>query len=100
MYEHRKSDSPVVPAKSPNNAASAVAEAMEERGLAKDNAAGKTRPGHRAGAGALSALDRVRQVHNRIKEHGSQRCCTMSPLTVCGQRFGRSARGLLRGSTA
>jgi RNA-directed DNA polymerase len=67
MYEHRKSDSPVVPAKSPNNAASAVAEAMEERGLAKENAAGKTRPGHRAGAGALSALDRVRQVAQQDK---------------------------------
>ena len=67
MYEHRKSDSPVVPAKSPNNAASAVAEAMEERGLAKENTAGKTRPGHRAGAGAPSALDRVRQVAQQDK---------------------------------
>ena len=44
MYEHGKSDSPVVPAKSPNNAASAAAEAMEERGLAKENAAAKRAP--------------------------------------------------------
>src|SRR5271166_2890061 len=67
MYEHGKSDSPVVPAKSPNNAASAAAEAMEERGLAKENTAGKTGPGHRAGAGAPSALDRVRQVAQQDK---------------------------------
>jgi len=67
MYEHGKSDSPVVPAKSPNNAASAVAEAMEERGLAKENTASKTRPGHRAGTGAPSALDRVRQVAQQDK---------------------------------
>ena len=32
MYERGESDSPVVPAKSPNNAASAVAEAVEEKG--------------------------------------------------------------------
>ena len=67
MHERGKSDSPVVPAKSPNNAASAVAEAVEERGLAKENTAGKTRPGHRAGAGAPSALDRVRQVAQQDK---------------------------------
>ena len=36
MYEHGKSDSPVVPAKPPNNAARAVAEVVEERGLAKE----------------------------------------------------------------
>jgi RNA-directed DNA polymerase len=68
MHEHGKSDSPVVPAKSPNNAASAVAEAMEERGLAKENTAGKTRPGHRAGPGAPSALGRVRQVAQQDRE--------------------------------
>ena len=62
MNERRKSDRPVVPAKLPNNAASAAAEAVEERGLAKGNAASKTRPGHSAGVSAPSALDRVRQV--------------------------------------
>ena len=68
MYEHGKSDSPVVPAKPPNNAARAVAEVVEERGLAKENTASKTRPGHRAGSGASNALDRVREVARGDKE--------------------------------
>jgi group II intron reverse transcriptase/maturase len=38
-----------------------VAEVVEERGLAKGNAAGTTRPGLRAGQDATSALDRVRR---------------------------------------
>ena len=68
MHERGKSDRPVVPAKLPNNAAQAVAEAVEERGLPKGNAAGKTRPGHRAGQGASSALDRVRHIAQQDKE--------------------------------
>jgi RNA-directed DNA polymerase len=68
MYERGKSDSPVVPAKPPNNAAQVVAEVVEERGLAKGNTASTTRPGHRAGPGVSSALDRVREVARRDKE--------------------------------
>ncbi len=41
---------------------------MEERGSTKGNTASKTRPGHRAGQDATSALDRVRQVAVRDKE--------------------------------
>ena len=63
-----KSDSPVVPASPPNNAARAVAEAVEGRGLPEGNTAGKTRPGHSAGRGAPSALDRVRQAALKDKE--------------------------------
>ena len=37
MNERRKSDGPVVPLKSPNNAGQPVAEAMEGRGPAKGN---------------------------------------------------------------
>jgi len=66
MHERGKSDSPVIPANSPNKAA--AAEAGEERGLAKGNTAGKTRPGHWAGHGASSALDRVRQAARRDKD--------------------------------
>jgi group II intron reverse transcriptase/maturase len=51
--------------KPPNNAAEAVAEAVEERGLAKGNTAGDTRPGPRAGQGAPSELDRVRDAARR-----------------------------------
>jgi RNA-directed DNA polymerase len=68
MNERGKSDSPVVPAKPPNKAASAAAEVVEERGLAKGNTASTTRPGHRAGPGVSHALDRVRQVAREDKE--------------------------------
>jgi len=66
MNEGGKSDSPVVPAKPPNK--TSVAEVVEGRGLVEGNTAGKTRPGHRAGSGAPSALDRVRQVARQDKE--------------------------------
>src|SRR5680860_1545748 len=68
MNERGKSDSPVVPAKPPNKAACAVAEVVEERGLAEENADGPTRPGLRAGAAVPSGLDRVREVARRDKE--------------------------------
>jgi RNA-directed DNA polymerase len=68
MHERGKSDSPGVPAKPLNKAAPAGAEMVEERGLAEENTADKTRPGHRAGPGAPSALARVRQVAQGDKE--------------------------------
>jgi RNA-directed DNA polymerase len=74
MNERGKSDGPVVPANLPNKAEpgtidrAVVAEVGEERGPAKGNTASKTRPGHRAGQDAPSALDRVRQVARRDKE--------------------------------
>ena len=61
-----QSDRFVVPANPPNKAA--AAEAGEERERTKGNADGKTRPGHSAGSGVSSALDRVRQVAVRDKE--------------------------------
>jgi RNA-directed DNA polymerase len=92
MHERWKSDMPVVPAKSLNKAASVAAEVMEERGMTKGNTASETRPGHRAGPGVPSALDRVRQVARQDKDARSRRCCTMSPSTACGRRSGRFAR--------
>ena len=68
MHERGKSDSPVVPAKPPNNAVQAAAEVVEERRLAKGNTDSTTRPGHRAGPGVSSGLDRVREVARRDKE--------------------------------
>ena len=68
MNERGKSDSSVVPVKPPNKAASAAAEVVEGRGLAEGNTTSKTRPGHRAGPDAPSALDRVREVARRDKE--------------------------------
>ncbi|MDQ6775935.1 MAG: group II intron reverse transcriptase/maturase [Actinomycetota bacterium] len=61
MHDPGKSDGLVVPTKPPNNASLLAAEAVEERRPAKGNAASKTHPGHSAGPGAPSALDRVRQ---------------------------------------
>ena len=58
MNERGKSDSPVVPAKPPNKAASAAAEVVEERGLAKGNTTRPTRPGRSAGPGVPHGLDR------------------------------------------
>jgi len=68
MNERGKSDSPVVPAKPLNKAAHAVAEVVEERGLAKGNTTSATRPGHRAGTGVPNGLARVREVARRDKE--------------------------------
>jgi hypothetical protein len=67
MHERGKSDSPVVPAKPLNKAACAVAEVVEERGLAKGSTVSTTRPGHSAGLGVSSGLDRVRQVAREDK---------------------------------
>lgn len=61
MNDPGKSDGLVVPAKPPNNASLSAAEAVEGRRPAEGNAASKTRPGHRAGQGAPSALGRVRR---------------------------------------
>ena len=68
MNEGGKSDSPVVPAKPPNKAASAAAEVVEERGLAEGNTDRPTRPGRSAGSGVPSGLDRVREVARRDKQ--------------------------------
>ena len=66
MNGHGQSDRFVVPANPPNKAA--AAEAGEERERTKGNTDSKTRPGHSAGPGVSSALDRVRQVAVRDKE--------------------------------
>jgi hypothetical protein len=68
MDEHGKSDSPVVPAKPPNNAVSAVAEVVEGRGLAEGNTDRPTRPGRNAGQGVPSGLGRVREVARKDKD--------------------------------
>lgn len=69
MNDEGKSDEPIVPVKRPNNAARAVAEAVEGRGEAKGNAAkrnadrtqGRSSPAH-------SELDRVRSRARKDKE--------------------------------
>src|SRR4249920_3249430 len=68
MNGHGKSDGRVVPAKPPNNAARAVAEAVEGRRPAEGNTDRPTRPGRSAGPGVPSGLDRVREVARKDKE--------------------------------
>jgi len=67
MNGRGQSDGSVVPANPPNKAARAVAEVGEEREPAKGNTASKTHPGHSAGSGAPSALERVREVARQDK---------------------------------
>ena len=56
------------PAKPANKAGGAAAEVVEGRGSAEGNTAGTTYPGRRAGQGAPSGLDRVREVARKDKE--------------------------------
>jgi len=67
MNDGGQSHSPVVPAKSANKAASAAAESVEGRGLAKGNTDNPVRSGHSAGIRVPRGLDRVRQVAVRDK---------------------------------
>ena len=68
MDEREKSDGLAVPVKLPNKAQGGAAEAVEGSGPAKGNATSETRPGLRAGQGALSELGRVRRVAATDKE--------------------------------
>jgi len=68
MYGHGQSDSPVVPAKSPNKTGRPVAEGMEGRGLAKGNSPQRNAPRTQGRAGACSALERVRKVAEQDKK--------------------------------
>jgi RNA-directed DNA polymerase len=68
MHGHGQSDSPGVPTKCPNNAEESAAAGMEGRGLAKGNPRQHTAPRAQDRVGALSALERVRQVAERDKQ--------------------------------
>ena len=65
MNGHGKSDRPVVPMKSLNNAGQPVAEGTEGRGLAKGNLQQQNAPRTLSRQGAPSALERVRQAASR-----------------------------------
>lgn len=59
--DHRESDRPAVPVKSPNKAGPTVAEGTEGRGLAKGNLPEQNTPRTQGRSGVRSALERVRQ---------------------------------------
>ena len=63
-----KSDSPVVPEKSSNNAGQPVAERTEGRGLAKGNLPQQNASRTPSRKGAPSALERVRQAAKKDKQ--------------------------------
>ena len=71
MYGHGKSDSPIVPARLPNKAAFAAAEAVEGRGLAKGNPPERNMSRTQSRMSMFNALERIRQaVMKEGDEHG------------------------------
>ena len=68
MNEHGKSDRPVVPGKSPNNARQAAAEGMEGRGLAKGNSPQQNASRTPSRNDAPSALERIRQAAKKDRK--------------------------------
>ena len=69
MNGHGKSDSSVVPQKSPNKAGpEAAAEEAEGRELAKGNPRQQNAPRTRSRSGAPSALERVREAAARTED--------------------------------
>ncbi len=68
MYGHGKSDSPIVPTKSPNEAAQATAEGAEGRGLAKGNSREQNVLRTQGRISATSALERVREAIRRNRK--------------------------------
>lgn len=77
MYGQRKSDSPIVPVKSPNNAAPAAAEAMEGRGEAKGNVVRAARARRRAGKAYPPRWTAYVRPQNGTRVFGSRHSCTM-----------------------
>src|SRR3954447_2090530 len=68
MNERGKSDRPVVPVKSSNNAGQPVAEGMEGRGLTKGNPLEQNASRTQSRNNAPSALERIRQAASKDKE--------------------------------
>jgi len=67
MHGHEESDRPVVPAKSSNNPGQPGAEAVEGRGLVKENAEQQNTLRTLSREGMPNALDRVRETAQRSK---------------------------------
>ena len=68
MYEHRKSDKPVVPTRAPNKAGQPVAEATEGRGLATGNSSQQTTSRTQGRKSVQSARARVRAAAKQDKK--------------------------------
>ena len=73
MHGHEKSDSPIVPAKPPNEAEPEEAkEAVEGRGLAKGKTPKRNMFQTQSWMSMLNALERIRQA---VMKDGGDRCC-------------------------
>lgn len=68
MNEHGKSDRPVVPRRSPNNAGRPAAEGMEGSGLAKGNSPQQNASRTPSRNDAPSALERIRQTAKKDRK--------------------------------
>jgi RNA-directed DNA polymerase len=68
MHDTGKSDSSIVPAKPPNKTGKPVAEVVEGRGLAKDNAEQQNAPRTQCRTSAPNALERVRQAAKKNRK--------------------------------
>jgi group II intron reverse transcriptase/maturase len=68
MHEHRKSDSSVVPENPPNKAGRSAAEAVEGRGLAKENSREHNAPRTQSRTSGNNGLERVRQSARRDRK--------------------------------
>jgi hypothetical protein len=68
MNGRRESDTPIVPAKAPNKAVRAAAEALEGRGVAKGNSLERNALRTQCRDGASSALERVRQAAKKDRQ--------------------------------
>jgi retron-type reverse transcriptase len=93
MHESGKSDSPIVPKKSPNKAGQSAAEGTEGRGLAKGNPQEQNAPRTQGRTGAQSALERVRQA---AKKDRKQRFTALFHLVYDVERLRRAYLGVKR----
>ena len=87
-HEHGKSDRPIRPTKLPNKVGQPRAEAVEERGLTKENADQRNTPQTQSwNHGVPNGLDRVRQQHSGTRKSDSARCSTTSRLSGSETHF-------------
>lgn len=93
MHGPGKSDSPIVPRKSPNKVGQPTAQGMEGRGLAKGNLPEQNAPRTQGRPSAPSALERVRQAARKDRK---QRFTALFHLVYDVERFRRAYFGVKR----
>lgn len=99
MHGRGKSDSPIVPGKSQNNIEEPRADAMEGRGLAKENPREQnaSRTQSRSGSGAPSALERIREAAQKDEK---QRFTSLFHHVVDAERLRAAFQALKQDAAA